>query len=81
MDSLGGHLRNVDDKVHRERRRNLLQSKREECDQGDYDESIPSGEADSSGKRFCQWAKGTGDFWRKLSLPSISSDWRVQEKP
>ena len=61
--------------------RNLLQSKREERDQSDGDESIPSGEADSSGKRFCQGAKGTGDFWRKLSLPSISSDWRVQEKP
>ena len=70
----------VVDEVHRERRRSLLQSKREERNQGDCDEGVPSGTTDSRREGLCQWAKGTGDFWRELSLPSISSDWRVHEK-
>ena len=67
-------------KVHCRRQRDILQSKGKERDAGNRDESVPSGKNDSGIRGLRERPQKAGNFWRELSVPSISSDWRVLKK-
>ena len=66
--------------VHCRRWRDILQSKGKERDAGNRDESVSSGKNDSGIRGLREWPQKAGNFWRELSVPSISSDWRVLKK-
>ena len=66
--------------VHCRRWRDILQSKGKERDAGNRDESVPSGKNDSGVRGLRERPQKAGNFWRELSVPSISSDWRVLKK-
>lgn len=58
----------------------ILQSKGKERDAGNRDESVLSGKNDSGIRGLRERSQKAGNFWRELSVPSISSDWRVLKK-
>ena len=65
---------------HSSRWRDILQSKGKERDAGNRDESVPSGKSDSGIRGLRERPQKAGNFWRELSVPSVSSDWRVLKK-
>ena len=58
----------------------ILQSKGKERNAGNRDEIVPSGKNDSRIRGLRERPQKAGNFWRELSVPSISSDWRVLKK-